>query len=89
MLISRSVPQHTAQIFSPFAGQERPGLRFSHIGQSNRFLHSYSKHECKYPSNTTTSDCHPEGREVRGPKDLNLCSKQGPNAEILRFAQRL
>jgi hypothetical protein len=35
METSRSVPQHTAQIFSAFAGQKRPGLRFSQIGQSN------------------------------------------------------
>jgi len=30
---SRSVPQHTEQIFSPLAGQKRAGLRFSQIGQ--------------------------------------------------------
>jgi hypothetical protein len=28
------VPQQTAQIFSALAGQKRPGLRFSQIGQS-------------------------------------------------------
>jgi hypothetical protein len=33
MLTSRSVPQQTAQIFSAFAGQKRPGLRFWQIGQ--------------------------------------------------------
>jgi len=30
---SRSVPQQTAQIFSPLAGQNRAALRFSQIGQ--------------------------------------------------------
>jgi len=33
MVISRSVPQQTAQIFSALAGQKRPGLRFWQIGQ--------------------------------------------------------
>jgi len=33
MLTSRSVPQHTGQIFSALAGQKRPGLRFWQIGQ--------------------------------------------------------
>ncbi len=33
MVTSRSRPQHTAQIFSPFAGQNRLGGRFSQIGQ--------------------------------------------------------
>src|SRR6266403_1798402 len=33
MVTSRSVPQQTAQIFSPFAGQNRAALRFSQIGQ--------------------------------------------------------
>src|SRR5229473_2342683 len=33
MVTSRSVPQQTAQIFSPLAGQKRAALRFSQIGQ--------------------------------------------------------
>src|SRR5258707_14999631 len=33
MVTSRPVPQQTAQIFSPLAGQNRSGLRFSQIGQ--------------------------------------------------------
>src|SRR5713101_6064149 len=33
MATSRSVPQQTAQIFSPLAGQKRAGLRLSQIGQ--------------------------------------------------------
>ena len=33
MVTSRSVPQLTAQIFSPLAGQKRTALRFSQIGQ--------------------------------------------------------
>jgi hypothetical protein len=33
MLTSRSVPQQGEQIFSPFAGQNRFGFRFSQIGQ--------------------------------------------------------
>src|SRR6267378_8291485 len=33
MVTSRSMPQQTAQIFSPFAGQNRAALRFSQIGQ--------------------------------------------------------
>ena len=33
MVTSRSVPQQTAQIFSPLAGQYRAALRFSQIGQ--------------------------------------------------------
>jgi hypothetical protein len=33
METSRSVPQQTAQIFSPFAGQNLAALRFSQIGQ--------------------------------------------------------
>src|SRR6266852_8360380 len=33
MVTSRSVPHQTAQIFSPFAGQNRAALRFSQIGQ--------------------------------------------------------
>jgi hypothetical protein len=33
MVISRSVPQQTAQIVSPLAGQKRAALRFSQIGQ--------------------------------------------------------
>jgi hypothetical protein len=33
MVISRSVPQQTAHIFSPLAGQKRAGLRFSQMGQ--------------------------------------------------------
>jgi hypothetical protein len=35
MVTSRSVPQHTAQIFSPFAGQNRFGFRFPQMGQFN------------------------------------------------------
>src|SRR6516225_10464531 len=34
MVSSRSVPQQTAQIFSALAGQKRPVLRLSQIGQS-------------------------------------------------------
>ena len=34
MVNSRSVPQQTAQIFSPLAGQNRTALRFSQMGQS-------------------------------------------------------
>src|SRR5258708_12915762 len=34
MVTSRSVPQQTAQIFSPLAGQKRAALRFSQIGQN-------------------------------------------------------
>jgi hypothetical protein len=34
---SRSVPQQTAQIFSAFAGQNRPGLRFWQIGQDTSY----------------------------------------------------
>src|SRR5258705_12947124 len=34
MVTSRSVPQQTAQIFSPFAGQNRAAFRFSQIGQN-------------------------------------------------------
>jgi hypothetical protein len=34
MVTSRSVPQHTAQILSAFAGQKRPGFRFWQIGQT-------------------------------------------------------
>jgi hypothetical protein len=37
---SRSVPQQTAQIFSPFAGQKRTALRFSQIGQDTESPHS-------------------------------------------------
>src|SRR6266576_4859376 len=33
IVTSRSVPQQTAQIFSPLAGQKRAALRFSQIGQ--------------------------------------------------------
>src|ERR1700687_4803300 len=33
MVTSRSVPQQTAQIFSPLAGQKRAALRFSQMGQ--------------------------------------------------------
>src|ERR1700742_1374675 len=33
MVTSRSLPQHTAQIFSPLAIQNLSGLRFSQIGQ--------------------------------------------------------
>ncbi|PYU69116.1 MAG: hypothetical protein DMG49_14195 [Acidobacteria bacterium] len=33
MVTSRSVPQQTAQIFSPLAGQKRAALRFPQIGQ--------------------------------------------------------
>src|SRR6266481_140106 len=33
MVTSRSVPQHTGQIFSLFAGQYRVALRFPQIGQ--------------------------------------------------------
>jgi len=36
MVTSRCVPQQTAQIFSPLAGQKRAVLRFSQIGQFNR-----------------------------------------------------
>jgi hypothetical protein len=35
IVTSRSVPQHTAQINSPFAGQNRFAFRFPHIGQLN------------------------------------------------------
>jgi hypothetical protein len=35
MVTSRSVPQHTAQMDSPFAGQNRFGFLFSQIGQLN------------------------------------------------------
>jgi hypothetical protein len=34
MVTSRSFPQQIAQIFSPFAGQNRFGGRFSQIGQA-------------------------------------------------------
>src|SRR5438445_6345570 len=34
MVTSRPVPQQTAQIFSPLAGQKRAGLRFSQTGQN-------------------------------------------------------
>src|ERR1700704_3367768 len=34
MVTSRSVPQQMAQIFSPFAGQNREAFRFSQTGQS-------------------------------------------------------
>jgi hypothetical protein len=33
IVTSRSVPQQTAQIFSPFAGQKRFGFLFSQMGQ--------------------------------------------------------
>jgi hypothetical protein len=36
MVTSRSVPQHTAQIFSPFAGQNRCGFLLLQIGQLTR-----------------------------------------------------
>jgi hypothetical protein len=34
MVTSRSVPQQTAQIFSPLAGQNRSAFRLLQIGQS-------------------------------------------------------
>ncbi|PYU53431.1 MAG: hypothetical protein DMG48_01570 [Acidobacteria bacterium] len=37
MVTSRSVPQQTAQIFSPLAGQKRAGLRLSQIGQDTEY----------------------------------------------------
>src|SRR5438309_9498496 len=37
MVTSRSVPQQTAQIFSPLAGQKRAGLRLSQIGQDTQY----------------------------------------------------
>jgi hypothetical protein len=37
---SRSVPQQTAQIFSPLAGQNRSAFRFSQIGQDTEAPHS-------------------------------------------------
>src|SRR5208283_5848076 len=40
METSRSVPQQTAQIFSPLAGQNLTGLRFSHIGQDTESPHT-------------------------------------------------
>src|SRR5579871_1183058 len=36
IVTSRSVPQHTVQMFSPFAGQNRPSFLFSQIGQGKR-----------------------------------------------------
>jgi hypothetical protein len=36
MVTSRSVPQQTAQIFSPLAGQRRSALRFSQMGQDKQ-----------------------------------------------------
>src|SRR5260370_39328473 len=36
MVTSRSVPQQTAQIFSPLAGQKRSALRFSQMGQDKQ-----------------------------------------------------
>jgi len=33
MVTSRPVPQQTAQMVSPFAGQNRAPLRFSQMGQ--------------------------------------------------------
>jgi hypothetical protein len=38
MVTSRSLPQQMAQIFSPFAGQNRLGGRFSQMGQLIRLL---------------------------------------------------
>jgi len=43
MLTSRSVPQHTAQMLSPRAGQNRFALRFWQIGQVNGFSPETSK----------------------------------------------
>jgi hypothetical protein len=40
MVTSRSVPQQTAQIFSPLAGQKRSAFRFSQIGQDPDAPHS-------------------------------------------------
>lgn len=40
MVTSRSVPQQTAQIFSPLAGQKRAALRFSQMGQDTESPHS-------------------------------------------------
>jgi hypothetical protein len=37
MVTSRSVPQQTEQMFSPFAGQYLFALRFWQIGQANDF----------------------------------------------------
>jgi hypothetical protein len=36
MVTSRSLPQHTAQIFSSFAGQKRSALRLSQMGQDTK-----------------------------------------------------
>lgn len=36
MVTSRSVPQQTAQIFSPLAGQKRAALRLSQMGQDTK-----------------------------------------------------
>jgi hypothetical protein len=40
METSRSVPQQTAQILSPLAGQNLAGLRFSQIGQDTKSPHA-------------------------------------------------
>ena len=42
MLTSRSLPQQTAQICSPFAGQKRAAFRFPQIGQVTGTPHCYA-----------------------------------------------
>src|SRR5205085_10364907 len=47
MVTSRSVPQQTAQIFSPLAGQKRFGLRFSQMGQDTGSKNTWRRRKNK------------------------------------------
>src|SRR5579871_308006 len=58
METSRSVPQQTAQIFSPFAGQKRPSFLFSQIGQGKSYPRSGRWEE--YRAIGEKQNCDPE-----------------------------
>src|SRR6516162_4933556 len=62
ILTSRSVPQQTAQIFSPLAGQNRDALRFPQIGQDRDT--SAPQRAKTVPQNTLTKCKTQKARET-------------------------
>src|SRR5438876_10413516 len=73
MVTSRSVPQQTAQIFSPLAGQKRAGLRFSQIGQDTESPHC---------SGTIEQDTPRCGKRQKAPNNGSRQDEIGPESEF-------
>src|SRR5712664_4381464 len=76
MVTSRSVPQQTAQIFSPLAGQKRAALRFSQIGQNTES----PKGKRTIQQNTLWQEKRQKGVAVRGKPSLRCHDLTGGNS---------